>query len=83
MCILLPTQQSFLIAMRAIYCCYWLFIVCCNVLQSFYIILRIMFVNLKNNVRKFLILYFISDRKLILALIVALGIEYVASYEMI
>lgn len=35
-----------------------------------------MFVN-------FLILYFISDRKLILALIVALGIEYVASYEMI
>lgn len=39
--------------------------------------------NLKNNVRKFLILYFISDRKLILALIVALGIEYVASYEMI
>lgn len=30
-CILLPTQQSFLIAMRAIYCCYRLFIVCCKV----------------------------------------------------
>lgn len=55
-----------------------LLIVYC-VLQSFAKFLH----NLKNNVRKFLILYFISDRKLILALIVALGIEYVVSYEMI
>lgn len=55
-----------------------LLIVYC-VLQSFAKFLH----NLKTNVRKFLILYFISDRKLILALIVALGIEYVASYEMI